>query len=64
MHPSHRRSTRGRSWLFLHDKVLPLLVQIQAPADYQFESMLVSIRVSSFPRFNFGQIVVYFVHSS
>ena len=45
MHPSHRRSTRDRNWPFLQDKVPPLLVQIQAPADNQFESMLASIHV-------------------
>ena len=54
MHPLHRRSTRGRNWPFLQDKVPPLLVQIQAPADNTFESMLASIHVS-FPRHNSRQ---------
>ena len=45
-HPSHRRSTRGRNWPFLQDRVPPLLVQIQVPADNQSETMLASIHVS------------------
>ena len=45
-HPSHRRSTCGRNWPFLQDRVPPLLVQIQTPADNQSESMLCSIHVS------------------
>ena len=67
-------STRGRNWQFLQDKVPPLLVQIQAPADNQFESMLPTIHVSlpghssrqlsehcaRFSRINFGKIFVYF----
>ena len=42
---SHRRSTRGGNWPFLQDRVPPLLVQIQAAADNQSESILASIHV-------------------
>ena len=55
-------STRGRNWQFLQDKVPPLLVQIQAPADNQFESMLASIHVS-LPGHNSRQLM-NIVHGS
>ena len=64
-HPSHRRSTHGRNWPFLQDKVPPLSVLIQALADDQSESMLASIHVSlpgdtslrGFPRINLEKLL-------
>ena len=47
MHLSHCSGTRDRNRSSLQDRVLPLSVQIQAPANSQFESTLASFHVSS-----------------
>ena len=52
--PVTSRATRDHSWPSLKDKVLPLLVHIQAPADNQFESMLALLHVS-LPRYSSRQ---------
>ena len=63
MHLSHRRSTRDRNWPSLQNTVLPLLVQIQTPANSQFESMLASTHVA-LPRTQFSAMWFPRIHSS